>query len=269
MSRGEALLAWYRTSARDLPWRRTTDPYRVLVSEVMLQQTQAVRVVAHYERFLAAFPTVDALAAASLAEVLDAWSGLGYHRRAAHLREAARRIVAEGWPTTAADLWSLPGIGPYTAAAVASFAFGEQVAAVDTNVRRVLSRWLGRPLLGLELADAAEAAVEGDAAAWNQAVMELGAMRCRPRAPRCTGCPVASWCADPTVYAPPPRQSPFGGSHREVRSAVLRALGRDWATVDEVAAATGRDRRQIEGALASLVQDGLTVRDAERARLAD
>jgi A/G-specific adenine glycosylase len=269
VSRGEALLAWYRSSARDLPWRRTTDPYRILLSEVMLQQTQAGRVVAHYERFLAAFPTVEALADASLAEVLDAWSGLGYHRRAAHLREAARRIAAEGWPTTAADLLSLPGVGPYTAAAVASFAFGEQVAAVDTNVRRVLSRWLGRPLRGRELDDAANAAVEGDAAAWNQAVMELGATRCRPRAPRCGGCPVAPWCADPTVYAPPPRQSPYEGSHREARSAVLRALGRHWASVDEVAAATGRDRRQIEGVLASLARDGLTVGEADRARLAD
>jgi A/G-specific adenine glycosylase len=266
---GAALLAWYQESARDLPWRHTTDPYRILVSEVMLQQTQARRVVAHFERFVATFPTVEDLAAAHLATVVEAWTGLGYNTRARRLRDAARQIVADGWPVTARGLQDLPGVGPYTAAAVASFAFGEPIAVVDTNVRRVLSRWVGRPLAGGALDDAAAHAMHGDAATWNQAMMELGATLCRPRSPRCGDCPAASWCVDPTVYEPPSRQSRFEGSHRQARSAVLRALGRHWATVDEVAAATGRERRQIEGVLASLTRDGLTVREAERARLAD
>ena len=135
-----AVLAWYDAHGRDLPWRRTRDPYAILVSEVMAQQTQVGRVVEYYERWLARWPTAAALAAASPADVLTAWVGLGYNRRALRLREAAAIVARDGWPRDAAGLRALPGVGPYTAAAVASFAFGERVAAVDTNVRRVAAR---------------------------------------------------------------------------------------------------------------------------------
>src|SRR4051794_6541978 len=139
----DALLAWYGRVARDLPWRRTRDPYALLVSEVMLQQTQVARVAPRYSAWLSRFPTVDALASAPVADVLKEGSGLGYNRRALALRAAAGVVARHGWPTDAVGLSFLPGVGPYTAAAVASFAWGEDVAAVDTNVRRVISRWDG------------------------------------------------------------------------------------------------------------------------------
>ena len=258
MTRGEALLAWYRSSARDLPWRSTTDPYPILVSEVMLQQTQVSRVLPAYERFLERFPTAEALASAPLSAVIEAWRGLGYNTRARRLRDTAVIIANEGWPTTAADLQRLPGVGPYTAAAVAAFAFGEQVAAVDTNGRRVMSRWLGEPLSGSRLQQAAKAELADDAADWNQAVMDLGAAVCRPRRPACGDCPVAQWCADPTIYEPPPRQAPFAGSDREVRGSVLRVLdAARWRDRARVARDTGHPRARVDAAIASLAGDGL------------
>jgi len=268
VTRGDALLAWYRVEGRDLPWRATTDPYRILVSEVMLQQTQVARVIPAYERFLDEFPDVESLAAAPLDAVLAAWSGLGYNTRARRLREAARMVAAGGWPTTAADLRRLPGVGPYTAAAIASFAFGEQVAVDDTNVRRVLSRWTGRHLAGTELRDAAQMAITGGAATWNQAMMDFGATLCRP-APRCDACPVARWCADPSLYRPPPPQSRFQGSDRQVRGAVLRALaGRGWVGDPDLVAATGHDATRIDRALEGLVADGLVERRRQSTRVA-
>ena len=162
-----ALLRWYDRERRDLPWRRTTDPYAILVSEVMLQQTQVVRVVPRYLEWLERWPDAASLAAASRGEVLAAWVGLGYNRRALALHGAARAVARDGWP---ADLRTLPGVGPYTAAAVASFAFGAQVAAVDTNAWRVAER-LGRGTPEALLAP-------GRAAEWNQAAMELGATVC-------------------------------------------------------------------------------------------
>jgi A/G-specific adenine glycosylase len=179
-----ALLRWYARARRDLPWRRTTDPYAILVSEVMLQQTQVARVVPRYLEWLERWPTAAALAAASRAEVLAAWVGLGYNRRALALHAAATVVASDGWPD---DLETLPGVGAYTAAAVASFAFGAQVAAVDTNTRRVAER-LGR-------GEPAALLPAGRAAEWNQAAMELGATVCTARVPRCDECPVAAWCA--------------------------------------------------------------------------
>lgn len=261
MSRSEALLAWYRDHARDLPWRKTRDPYRILVSEVMLQQTQVDRVAPRYERFLRRFPTVAALAAAPLADVLDEWSGLGYNSRAKRLHDAARVVDHDGWPTNAAGLRALPGIGPYTAAAVASFAFGEAVAAVDTNIRRVLSRWSGRTLTGRDLEAAAADHLPEDAATWNQAVMELGAVLCRPRSPRCAECPVEDWCTDPTVYEPPPRQAPFEGSRRQLRGAILRALRSGPTPLDDLAhLANGHP---VEDVLTDLTDEGLVVKCGE------
>ncbi|NIA24017.1 MAG: A/G-specific adenine glycosylase [Gammaproteobacteria bacterium] len=191
----------------------------------MLQQTQASRVAEAYLRFLDRFPNPASAARARAAEILAMWSGLGYNTRALRLREAARSIESDGWPTTAKTLQSLPGVGPYTAAAVACFAFGEQVPTVDTNLRRVLSRWVGRPLDGAELADVAAGVLAAGAAVdWNQAVMDLGAALCRPRRPACGSCPVASWCTGPDVYASPRPQGRFDGSIRQARGAILRSL---------------------------------------------
>jgi A/G-specific adenine glycosylase len=257
-ARNRALFAWYRRTRRDLPWRRDGDPWRVLVSEVMLQQTQASRVAACFEEFIARFPTPDAMAATTPDRVVRAWVGfgLGYNARARRLHATARRIAAAGWPRTAADLVTLPGIGPYTAAAVASIAFGQREVASDTNVRRVVSRWVGRPLQGRELD--AEAAIRSGArtGTWNQAVMDLGATVCRPK-PRCEACPVATWCLDPTVYVAPLRQSTFAGSDRQVRGTVLRVLARtDVADSAEIAEAASLPRARVDTAVASLSADG-------------
>ena len=266
--RNRALLAWYRRNARDLPWRRDRDPWPVLVSEVMLQQTQAGRVAPFFERFITRFPTAEAAAAATPDVVIQAWVGLGYNARARRLHAAARRIAAEGWPQTAAGLRSLPGAGPYTAAAVASIAFGERIAAVDTNLRRVLSRWVGRPLHGADLATTAARHLDGDAGAWNQAVMDLGAVVCRPRQPACGACPVATWCADPTVYVAPPRQSIFAGSDRQMRGAVVRVLaGRSWSTPAEIAAESGHPLHRVADAAGRLVAEGLLETGARGFRL--
>jgi A/G-specific adenine glycosylase len=222
-----ALLAWYEAGHRDLPWRRTTDPWAILVSEVMLQQTQAGRVVPYYERFLARFPTPADVGAAPAADVLAAWSGLGYNRRALALQRAGRHVAEHGWPQ---DLRELPGVGPYTAAAVGSFAFGAQVAAVDTNVRRVLDRHAGRRHAPRELAErAAELLPHGRAAAFNQAMMELGATVCTPRRAACPACPVADGCAARATGDPGParrrRPAPrFEDTDRWLRGRVVAAL---------------------------------------------
>jgi len=190
-----ALLDWYARVRRPLPWRATADPYALLVSEVMLQQTQAARVVPYYEAFLARFPDPEALAQAAPREVLAAWSGLGYNRRALALQAAARHVATHGWPE---DLTQLPGVGPYTAAAVASFAWDRQEVAVDTNVRRVLERFDGVQRRAARLAARAHELVPpGRAAAFNQAMMELGATICTPATPVCDACPVQAWCKLP------------------------------------------------------------------------
>ncbi len=261
--RAEALAGWYGGHRRDLPWRGRTDPYEVLVAEVMLQQTQAPRVATRYEDFLARFPTAAALAEASLTEALAAWSGLGYNSRARRLREAAQRVVADGWPRTVAGLRELPGVGPYTAAAVACFAFGAEVAAPDTNARRVLSRWRGEALGGrklVEAADAERAVAPVGAADWNQAIMDLGATVCTPRLPRCGECPVASWCTGPEGYVPPRPQPRFAGSDRQVRGALLRALlaGAEPTTAG-LAAASGFPDDRVAAALGTLAKDGMVA----------
>jgi A/G-specific adenine glycosylase len=193
------LLAWYDCHRRDLPWRASPDPYRVWLSEIMLQQTRVAAVLEHYQEFLRRFPTVEKLAAAREASVLAAWSGLGYYRRARMMHAAAKVIVREHdgeFPATLEELRALPGIGRYTAAAVASIAFGEPVAVVDGNVERVLRRVKGKMLPAEELWEAAENLLDakrpGD---FNQAMMELGATVCTPRAPSCLMCPVCELCA--------------------------------------------------------------------------
>lgn len=200
----ERLLRWFARVGRDLPWRRSRDPYRVWISEVMLQQTQVDRVVDHYRRFLERFPTVGDLAAAPLPDVLRAWEGLGYYRRARQLHAAATRIVAEHGgriPESSVALASLPGIGRYTAAAIASIAFGEASPIVEANSRRVLARLSahGAPLAGTSgdgpLWEVAAAILPASrSGAWNQALMDLGALLCTPRAPLCGRCPIADHC---------------------------------------------------------------------------
>jgi A/G-specific adenine glycosylase len=253
----EALLEWYEQVRRPLPWRETRDPYALLVSEVMLQQTQALRVVPYYERWLLRFPSVRTLADAPTRDVLELWSGLGYNRRALALQNACREVAARGWP---ADLMVLAGVGPYTAAAVGSFAWDQQVAAVDTNVRRVLSRRDGVVRTPSALAArAAELLPEGRAATFNQAMMELGATVCTPRAPRCGECPVGEGCATRRaggVPAPPPRRrgaERFEDSDRWARGRIVAAL-----LAGEALPELAPERR--ERALAGLERDGLVVR---------
>ncbi len=189
------LLPWYDANRRALPWRRDTDPYRVLVSEVMLQQTRVATVLEYYQRWMARFPTVEALAVASEDDVMAAWSGLGYYRRARNLHAAAKMVAAEGWPV---DLRTLPGVGEYTAGALGSISFGNAVPAIDGNAERVLSRLHD---VELDVTTAAGRRAIRDVACvdperpgdWNQAIMELGATVCTPT-PRCDRCPVAADC---------------------------------------------------------------------------
>src|SRR5260370_1178822 len=198
------LLGWFREFQRGLPWRRTTDPYRIWLSEIMLQQTRVAAAIPYYERFLQHFPDVHALAAAPPEDVLRLWSGLGYYSRARNLQKAARQIVAkhEGkFPSSEEDVLALPGIGNYTAAAILSIAFGEKHAVLDGNVARVLARLgalqgdLREPHRWQELQTSADELLEAKSPGnWNQAMMELGATLCTPKSPQCLLCPVAQFC---------------------------------------------------------------------------
>jgi A/G-specific adenine glycosylase len=236
------LLAWFSRNGRDLPWRRTNDPYAILVSEIMLQQTQVSRVIERYTAWLGRWPTVEALASASTADVVRAWSGLGYNRRAVNLQRAARAVVDAGaFPRTVPELLALPGVGPYTASAIACFAFGAQLTTVDVNVRRVLERALGR-------SDAEPP--PGRAWDWNQALFDLGATICLARVPRCEQCPLASGCPSRGLrFEPERKQGPFAGSNRARRAALVR----DLHTGPQVL--TLYDPQIVEG----LARDGLVV----------
>ncbi|MEX0675237.1 MAG: hypothetical protein WD067_10710 [Gaiellaceae bacterium] len=221
----DALLAWFGGNGRDLPWRRTHDPYAILVSEVMLQQTQVERVVSRYEEWLARWPTVEALAAAPAADVIRAWQGLGYNRRALNLHRAATIVAERGWPD---DPTELPGVGRYTADAIRAFALGEPVLPEDTNVLRVQERTAHRfgPACG-------------------QALMDLGATVCLARVPRCGVCPLAEGCPSRgRRYEPLRKQSRFEGSFRQRRALALRAV------------AAGEQPDDAE-AVAALARDGL------------
>lgn len=196
----KSLLAWYDTSRRKLPWRETRDPYRIWVSEIMLQQTRVVAVLEYYRRFLDRFPTLGDLARAREADVLAVWSGLGYYRRARALHKAAQIMVSElggEIPNTPEALEALPGIGRYTAAAISSIAFGYPAAVVDGNVERVLSRVLGKDVGNNAWVKANSLLDRSRPGDWNQAMMELGATVCLPDAPKCTICPVKKWCSAP------------------------------------------------------------------------
>ncbi len=199
----EALLEWYAREGRDLPWRRTRDPYAILVAEVMSQQTRLETVVPYYRRWMARFPTLEALAAAEEEQVLRLWEGLGYYRRARYLHQTARQVVAGGGelPQSEADLRRLPGVGAYTAAAMAAFAFNADTLALDGNLQRVLSRLIDlevdprSPEGERRLREAGEALLPpGRASAFNQALMDLGALVCMPARPNCGACPVRAFC---------------------------------------------------------------------------
>lgn len=199
------LLRWFRKEQRALPWRETKDPYRILVSEIMLQQTRVAAVEERYKKFLRQFPTAKRLARAQEQTVLAAWSGLGYYRRARNLRAAAKMVVSNGgFPASSTALQELPGVGRYTAAAVASIAFGEPVAVVDGNVKRVLRRVAGRNLPDDECWRTAEQLLARQhPGAFNQAMMELGALVCLPGVPLCGQCPVARQCISRGAMAKP------------------------------------------------------------------
>lgn len=270
------LLEWYRPRRRAYPWRVRPDPYRVLVSEVMLQQTQASRVEPAYGLFLDRFPNPDALAHEPLAEVLRAWGSLGFNRRAAALWKSARIIVERHGgrvPRRPGELLELPGVGACTAAAVASIAYGTPVAAVDTNVRRVVAR----AVLGAEAGEVPEDRVAEAAQAWldrerpgewNQAVMDLGREVCRP-APRCPACPLAQTCRYRRSGPPGPvgrspfrrRQSPFHSSFRRVRGRVVAVLReRPSASLATLSRLTGEPLERVSAAAGALGREGLVGR---------
>jgi A/G-specific adenine glycosylase len=233
----ESLLAWFSQNGRDLPWRRTRDPYAILVSEVMLQQTQVSRVVPRYLEWLKRWPTIELLAVASPADVIRAWQGLGYNRRALALHRAARVVAERGWPD---DLTDLPGVGPYTAAAIGNFAFDRPTLPVDVNVGRVLSR---------------TGATFGPEA--SQALFDLGATVCLARVPRCGICPLAVACPSAGQrYEPERKQGPFKGSFRQRRARLLRLVSEEPQPVEtdpEAVAALQRDGLvQVEGGRVSL-----------------
>jgi A/G-specific adenine glycosylase len=276
-----ALLEWYRPRRHAYAWRRgRRDPYRVLVSEVMLQQTQAARVEPIFEAFLGRFPDVGALAGGSRADVLRAWEGLGYNRRAVALHDAARTIAREHGGRVPRDpevLRRLPGIGPYTAAAIAAIGHGRPIAAIETNVRRVCAR----VFRGREPDELPEATIAADAAGWldgaapgtwHQAVMDLGRLVCRPL-PRCETCPLAAGCrfraTGRTGRSSTRPQGRFEGSTRQVRGAVIGALRRR-SSLDPagLTAATGHDPDRVAAAIDRLVAEGLLERTrAGRLRL--
>ena len=291
-----ALAVWYAAHARDLPWRRTSDPYAILVSEVMLQQTQVSRTVPKYVEFLDAFPTLEALADAPVAEVIRAWSGMGYNARAVRLHRLAVEVMASHGgelPHTADGLRALPGIGPYTAAAVACFAFGARTPVLDTNVYRVLSRVVHglTPPERSELEPLARAFLPGpaaplDASTWAQALMDVGASVCSVSTPACRDCPLEPHCAAapallredaPRTLAEASvpyvaKQGTFAGSTRYYRGRIVAALrglptGGSLSAARLAGATGGLARDDITALVDGLVRDGLARRVGGRVAL--
>lgn len=238
------LLTWWHANRRDLPWRKTRDPYRIMVSEIMLQQTQVDRVIPYYHRWFEAFPTVHDLAAAPTAEVIRLWAGLGYNRRAVNMQRTAQAVVERGgeYPETVDELLKLPGIGPYTAGAIASFAFEQDVAFIDTNMRRVLHRlFFGVDVPAPQVSDkeiialATDVVPPGDGWNWNQGIMEFGALHCTARKPLCIICPLQTECeAWPEIQSAiagntkmprgKKKQTPFKETNRYFRGRIVDTL---------------------------------------------
>ena len=283
--RRAAVLEWWQEQRRDLPWRRTRDPWEVLVCEVMAQQTQVARVAERWRPFLDRFPTPAALAAVPAAEVVRCWSGLGYNRRARDLHRCAQAVVDEHdgrLPDSLDALLALPGVGPYTARAVLAFAFERDHGIVDTNTARVLARWAGQRLRPREAQAAADASVPpGEAWAWNQAMLDLGASVCRRRDPACDRCPVAASCHWALAGCPSPdpadgsagvsgMQSRFEGSDRQGRGRLVEALRQREVPTADLAAAMGwsDDPDRAARVAATLVDDGLVRHETGTYRLA-
>ena len=273
-----AILAWYAERGRRLAFRRTRDPYAVLVSESMAQQTQASRAAEYWERFMARFPTVEALAAATPADVLREWQGLGYDRRALALWRTARIVVDEHdgrIPAAVTELEKLPGIGPYTARAVAAIAFGIPVGAVDVNVRRVLGRIAGADPAapdGPTMQRLADESVPTDRAAdWTHAVMDIGARLCRPRAPSCEACPARPWCRYASMAAGRSQggtaaphagrrpATPFASTNRWLRGRILDRLRAaqdgEWVALDSSIGV--HDLARVQAAANAMAADGV------------
>jgi A/G-specific adenine glycosylase len=279
--RQELLLGWYADQGRALPWRATRDPYAVLVSEVMLQQTQVARVIPRFEAWLRRWPSADALATAPAGDVLAEWSGLGYNSRALRLHATAKAVAEHGWPSDEAGLRALPGIGPYTAAAVSAFAFEQVAAAVDTNQQRVIDRWDGAAgRTAGELRARALGLVPREAPdLWNHALMDLGATICTARVANCDACPMVQACAsaglvDPAAEralrrASAPKER-FEDSARYVRGRIVAALVAHRripvVQLPELLPAEVSPSR-IEAAVEGLLRDGLAVRDADHLTL--
>jgi A/G-specific adenine glycosylase len=277
----ERLLAWYAAEARDLPWRQTRAPYAILVAELMLQQTQVDRVIPRWHAWLARFPTFGALAQATRADAIRAWQGLGYNLRAVRLHDIACQVVAEcdgQLPRDMAGLVALKGVGRYTAAAIACFAYEQPVAMVDTNVRRVLSRVFGvEPPAVERMAD--EVVPAHAAYAWGQALMDLGATLCRVARPTCLVCPLVDVCAGPRLPAPRAKRSPtevFHGSRRYYRGRLVEALralpAGTMVSLDDLAAQIaepGAGARVAELALQMARERLLSIDEHHMLRLAD
>lgn len=276
----DAILAWYGERGRTLPFRRTRDPYAILVSEAMAQQTQAARAGEAWIRFLERFPTVGHLAVANTADVLRAWQGLGYNRRALNLQRAARQILAHHDARVPSDLdalLALPGVGPYTARAVAAIAFGRPVGAVDTNVRRVLGRICVGDAAAMPagaMQDLADAVVPADRAAdWTHALMDVGAMVCRPRRPMCDACPANRWCAfargarpgaaETQAARPRATSVAFASTSRWLRGRIVDRLrsAPDGAWMSVEGSIGGHDEAAVTTALAALAAEGLIELD--------
>ncbi|NNF55296.1 MAG: A/G-specific adenine glycosylase [Acidimicrobiales bacterium] len=272
----QTLTEWFELHGRDLPWRHSRDPWTILISETMLQQTQVVRVVERLGPFMERFPSPEAMAAASAGDVITEWSGLGYNRRAVALHRTAQAIYElHGGvvPSALADLLALPGVGPYTARAVRVFAFELDDAVVDTNIGRVLARWENRSLKPAEAQDFANSLVRrGGAWIWNQSIMELGALLCRPQ-PHCAACPVSRDCGWFLAGQPTPDpasrtagvttgQSRFEGSDRQGRGRLMRHLARqdvDEANLDDAMGWPG-DPARADRVVQGMVTDGLVER---------
>jgi A/G-specific adenine glycosylase len=271
-----ALLKWGSDTLRDLPWRRTRNPWHVLVSEVMLQQTSVARVLPKFEAFINEFPTPHDLASAPLGDALRLWSGLGYPRRCRNLREAARVLHEEfngEFPESVDVLLTLPGVGQYTSRAVLAFAFEHDVAVVDTNVSRVLSRLEGRALKAKELQVLADSFVpQGLGWEWNQVMMDFGARHCTARQPQCAQCPLRQLCVwkgegvDPapaSAGASKP-QGRFEGSDRQARGRAMRAVADGVTTLAALAKTMGVEEDRARSLVSALVDEGLLVRSGKR-----
>lgn len=278
------LASWFSSHGRDLPWRQTRDPWAVLVSEIMLQQTQVPRVIERWLEFCSRYPDPATCAAAPLADIISLWSGMGYNRRAVNLHRTAQTVVAEHAgriPDSLDELLGLPGIGPYTARAVLAFAFEQPVAVLDTNVGRILARVSGRQLDRREAQSAADVALgENDPWVWNQALLDVGATICRSRSTNCGNCPLSAICqwrlagnpdqdpatASAAVSVP---QSRFEGSDRQGRGRLIDALRRDTIALSEAATVMGwpNDPERVDRVVRGLVADGLIRRDGLLLRL--